>query len=65
MHLEAISTGGGFSALYMEHPLGRAKAGYFLISTLANDTIPNKGDECILGWYKDDGEFIDSTDIIF
>ena len=38
-NLEVISTGGGCEALYLEHPLGREKAGYFLITNLDGEKL--------------------------
>ncbi len=64
-NLEVISTGGGCEALYLEHPLGRAKAGYFLITDMDGARLPIKGEKAILGWYTDDSNFIDSQDIIY
>lgn len=64
-NLEVISTGGGCQALYLEHPLGREKAGYFLITNLDGINLPTKGEWSILGWYTNDSEFISSYDIIY
>jgi hypothetical protein len=65
MKLETISTGGGCEGLYLEHPLGRLVAGYFVITDLDGCHVPTKGKKAILGWYTDDSQFIESLDIIF
>jgi hypothetical protein len=64
-NLEIISTGGGCQGLYLPHPLGRTKAGYFLITNIEGDNLPIKGEKAILGWYSDESEFLTSYDIIF
>ena len=64
-NLKVISTGGGCQGLYLPHPLGREKAGYFLITNLEGDNLPIKGQWSILGWYTDESEFISSYDIIY
>ena len=64
-NLEIISTGGGCVAYYFPSPLGRAKGGYFLITDTDGASLPTEGGKAILGWYSDDGQFIDSQDITF
>lgn len=64
-NLEIISTGGGCEAYYIESPLGRSVGGYFLVTAMDGATLPNRGEKSIIGWYKDDSEFIDSIDAIF
>jgi hypothetical protein len=51
--------------LYLEHPLGRLRAGYFVITDIDGANVPKKGEKAILGWYTDDSQFIDSLDIIY
>lgn len=63
--LKTIDTGGGCRGLYLEHPLGRAKAGYFLITNLEGDDVPVVGEKAILGWYTHDSDFIQSLDIVY
>jgi len=52
--MKTISTGGGFNALYMEHPLGRKTGGYFLITDPSGEQPPQAGDKAPMAWYSDD-----------
>lgn len=63
MELETISTCGGFNALYMPHPLGRANCGYFLITDETGEQPPVKGGRAAIGWYSDDMQFLGYLDI--
>ena len=63
MKLETISTGGGFNGLYMPHPLGREKCGYFLITDSLGEQPPINGGKAIIGWYTNDSEFLGYLDI--
>ena len=62
-NLEIISTGGGCNALYMPHPLGREKYGYFLITDSSGLQPPIKGEKSAIGWYTDDSQFLSFLDI--
>jgi hypothetical protein len=63
--IQVIPTGGGCEAYYYASPFGRSVGGYFLVTALDGATLPKTGEKAIVGWYKDDGEFIDSIDTIF
>lgn len=63
MELEVTSTGGGFNALYMPHPLGRYQFGFFLITNSLGEQPPIKGEKCIISWYTNDAEFLGTLDI--
>ena len=63
--IQVISTGGGCVAYYYASPFGRSVGGYFLVTALDGETLPKTGEKAIMGWYKDDGEFINSIDTIF
>ena len=63
MNLEIIDTGGGCSGLYMPHPLGRVKYGYFLITDETGARPPNKGGKAIVVWYTNDAQFLSHIDI--
>lgn len=61
--MKTISTGGGFNALYMEHPLGRKTGGYFLITDPSGEQPPKAGGKAAMAWYSDDMQYIGYMDI--
>ena len=63
MKLEKISLCGGFNVLYMPHPLGREKFGYFLITDSMGEQPPIVGEKCAIGWYTDDAQFLGYLDV--
>jgi len=61
--MKTISTGGGFNALYMEHPLGRTTGGYFLITDETGEQPPKAGGAAAVAWYTNDMQYIGYTHV--